>query len=72
MPQLVAAGGGVSDLPEWIVHEEGKSLSLRAMRPGPGSARGLHIGLRKGAENIDYIAGFLAIAHESGAQPVPE
>lgn len=62
MLQLVAAGRGVSAVPDWLLREEGAGLDLRAVKLGRGIAKGLHIGLRKGEESIDYIAGFLAQA----------
>lgn len=72
MLQLVAAGRGVSAVPDWILREEGAGLPIRAVRLGAGIAKGLHIGVRKGEQSTDYIAGFLAMARDTGAQPVPE
>lgn len=72
MLQLVAAGRGVSAVPDWILREEGAGLPIRAVRLGTGIAKGLHIGVRKGERDVDYIAGFLAIARATGPQAVPE
>ncbi len=72
MLQLVAAGRGVSAVPDWILREEGAGLPIRAVRLGAGIAKGLHIGVRKGEQSTDYIAGFLRIAQAGGAQPAPE
>ncbi len=36
-----------------------------------GIDKGLHIGVRRSEEDIDYIAGFLALAHATGAQSAP-
>jgi LysR family transcriptional regulator for metE and metH len=63
MLQLTAAGRGISVLPEWLLHEEGHALPLRALRIGPhGLHKSIHLGVRKHEERIDYIAGFLEIA----------
>ncbi|QFQ88781.1 LysR family transcriptional regulator [Paracoccus kondratievae] len=72
MLQLVAAERGVSAVPDWILREEGAGLPVRAVRLGQGISKGLHIGVRKGEQKTDYIAGFLALARQAGAQPVPE
>jgi len=66
MLQLVAAGRGVSAVPDWILREEGAALPVRAVRLGEGIDKGLHIGLRRGEEAIDYIAGFLRLAATAG------
>ena len=71
MLQLVAAGRGVSSVPDWILREEGVGLPIRAVHLGQGIDKGLHIGVRRGEEDIDYIAGFLALAHATGAQSAP-
>ncbi|RWR13300.1 LysR family transcriptional regulator [Paenirhodobacter populi] len=70
MLQLVAAGRGVSAMPDWILREEGAGLPIRAVRLGEGIDKGLHIGVRRGEETIDYIAGFLALAQATGARGV--
>lgn len=67
MLQLVAAGRGVSAVPDWILREEGAGLAVRAVRLGEGVDKGLHIGVRRGEEGIDYLAGFLALALQVGA-----
>lgn len=66
MLQLIAAGRGVSAVPDWILHEEAAGLPIRALRLGEGIGKGLHIGLREGEEGIDYLAGFVALAREAG------
>lgn len=63
MLQLSAAGRGISVLPEWLLHEEGEHLPLRAVRIGPhGLHKSIHLGVRKAEEHVDYLAGFLDIA----------
>ena len=66
MLQLVAAGRGLSAVPDWILREEGAGLPIRAVRPGAGIEMALHIGVRKGEEGTDYIAGFLDLARQIG------
>ena len=67
MLQLVAAGRGVTVLPDWLVREEGSDLPLRTVRLGPdGISKSIHLGIRRGEEGVDYIAGFLALARKTG------
>jgi LysR family transcriptional regulator for metE and metH len=54
MLQLVAAGRGVSVLPDWLVHEEGAHLPIRTCRLGrDGIDKALHLGVRRGEEDTD-------------------
>ncbi|WP_431855186.1 LysR family transcriptional regulator [Azospirillum sp.] len=65
--QLVAAGRGVTVLPDWLVREEGTDLPIRTVRLGPdGIGKSIHLGIRRGEEAVDYMAGFLALARETG------
>lgn len=67
MLQLVAAGRGVAVLPDWLVREEGSDLPVRTVRLGPeGIGKSIHLGIRRGEDGVDYIAGFLALAHGTG------
>lgn len=67
MLQLVAAGRGVTVLPDWLVREEGPDLPIRTVRLGPdGIGKSIHLGVRRGEEEVEYIAGFLALARETG------
>ena len=69
MLQLVAAGRGVSSVPDWILREEGQGLALRAAKIGnKGLQMALHIGVRTGEINIDYIQGFLDLALSRAVQ----
>lgn len=69
MLQLVAAGRGVSVLPDWLVLEEGADLPIRAVRLGKrGITKSINLGIRHGEEGIAYIAGFLALAQELGVK----
>ncbi|MDO5641750.1 MAG: LysR family transcriptional regulator [Paracoccus sp. (in: a-proteobacteria)] len=69
MLQLVAAGRGVSAVPDWLLHDEGKGLALRAVRIGAGLDKGLFIGTRRGEETTDFIAGFVRLAQAIGHPP---
>ncbi|MEM5275231.1 LysR family transcriptional regulator [Cupriavidus taiwanensis] len=67
MLQLVAAGRGVSVLPDWLVEEEGAGMPLRALRLGKrGIRKSIHLGVRRGDKDIAYIAGFVEMARHSG------
>lgn len=67
MLQLVAAGRGVSVLPDWLVEEEGAGMPLRTLRLGKhGIRKQIHLGIRRGDEGIAYIAGFVEMARQSG------
>ncbi|WP_445501724.1 LysR family transcriptional regulator [Microvirga sp. G4-2] len=72
MLQLVAAGRGVSVLPDWLVREEGAHLPVRAVRLGKdGINKSINLGVRRGEEGIAYIAGFLSLAQEVGIEADP-
>lgn len=67
MLQLVAAGRGVAVLPDWLVREEGSELPIRTVCLGPdGIGKSIHLGIRRGEEGVEYLAGFLALAQEKG------
>lgn len=69
MLHLVAAGRGVSAVPDWLLREEGAGLPIRAARIGEGLPKSIHLGTRRGEGQIDYIAGFLRLATQT--QPAP-
>lgn len=63
MLELVAAGRGISVVPDWLLREEGAHLPLRPVRLGEvGIHKSIHLGLRQGDEATDYVAGFLELA----------
>lgn len=63
MLQLVAAKRGISVVPDWLLREEGADLPLRPVRLGEkGISKSIHLGIRRGEETVDYLAGFLATA----------
>ena len=67
MLQLVANGRGVCVIPDWILRQEGGDLPLRAVRLGQGAGlkKSIHVGFRRGDEEVDYLKGFLNLAQES-------
>lgn len=68
MLQRVAAGHGISVLPDRLVREDDAHLSVRTCRLRPdGIEKALHLDVRRGEQETDYIAGFLRLARE--AQP---
>jgi LysR family transcriptional regulator for metE and metH len=69
MLQLVAAGRGIAVLPDWLVVEEGEGLPIRTVRLGEsGITKSINLGVRRGEEDVAYIAGFLALAQEMGVK----
>ncbi|MDO5605335.1 MAG: LysR family transcriptional regulator [Paracoccus sp. (in: a-proteobacteria)] len=66
MLQLVAAGRGISAVPDWLLIEEGETLPLRSVRIGDGLDKSLFIGTRRGDETTDFIAGFVDLAQDIG------
>jgi len=71
MLQMVAAGRGVSAVPDWLLEELPMGASLKALRLGEsGIPKSIHLGIRSRDLAIDYIQGFLAIARTSQARAV--
>lgn len=63
MLQLVAAGRGISAVPDWLLRERAEELNIRAVRIGQGGIhKNIHLGIRTGENKTDYIAGFLDIS----------
>ena len=68
MIQLVAAGRGVSVLPDWLLRETAEAqppgaAPVVAVKIGPeGIDKSINIGLRASDTDADYLAGFLEIA----------
>lgn len=68
MLQLVAAGRGVSAIPDWLVRQEAAELGVYPVRIGKaGIQKSIHLGVRSGDEAVDFIAGFLATSREASA-----
>ncbi|MFN3938140.1 MAG: LysR family transcriptional regulator [Gemmobacter sp.] len=64
MLKLVAAGRGVSAMPDWLLRD---AAGVRALRLGGGIEKAIHLGLRKG-ERPAYLEAFLQIAFETSRQ----
>lgn len=63
MLQLVAAGRGVSVLPDWLLQEESAGMPIMALRIGPtGLPKSINLGLRAVDAGTDYLSGFIDIA----------
>lgn len=68
MLQMVAAGRGVSAIPDWLLEELATGASLSPVRIGDGGiAKSIHIGMRSNDAAIDYVQGFLDIARRTKA-----
>lgn len=66
MLQLVAAGRGVSAIPNWLVCQQAATLGVHPIRIGKsGIQKSIHLGLRNGDEAVDFIAGFLETARQT-------
>ncbi len=66
MLQLVAAGRGVSAIPNWLVRQQAAALGVRPVRIGKsGIQKSIHLGLRAGEETVNFIAGFLATSRQT-------
>ncbi len=66
MLQLVAAGRGVSAIPDWLVRREAAALGVRSVRIGQsGIQKSIHLGLRDGDDTVDFIAGFLETSRQT-------
>ncbi|MEJ6781031.1 LysR family transcriptional regulator [Aminobacter sp. Piv2-1] len=65
MLQLVAAGRGISVVPDWLLREDGAALPLKAVKLGAkGIMKSIHLGVRKNEEDVGYIGGFIKMATE--------
>jgi LysR family transcriptional regulator, regulator for metE and metH len=66
MLQLVAAGRGVSAIPNWLVRQEAAKLGVHPVRIGEdGIQKSIHLGLRSGDEAVDFITGFLETSRQT-------
>ncbi|MGG7566825.1 LysR family transcriptional regulator [Rhodovulum sp. DZ06] len=69
MLQMVAAGRGISAVPDWLLKEDETGRSLVPLRVGDGGiAKSVHVGMRTGEEGAPHLAGFLSIAAAEGAK----
>jgi LysR family transcriptional regulator for metE and metH len=70
MLQLVAAGRGVSVLPDWLIREEAGGMPIATVRIGQdGLRKSIHLGIRREDAGTDYIAGLFSIARRTGPPP---
>ncbi len=70
MLQLVAAGRGVSAIPDWLVRQAAAELGVQSVRFGKsGISKSIHLGLRSGDEGVDFIHGFLTTSRRTSSAP---
>lgn len=63
MLQMVAAGRGVTALPDWLIEEYRATLPIRSLRLGAGGiAKSIHIGRRVADARVDYVDAFMRLA----------
>lgn len=63
MLQMVAAGRGVTALPDWLIDEYRATLPIRSLRLGPeGLAKSIYIGRRAGDAAAEYLEAFIRLA----------
>jgi LysR family transcriptional regulator for metE and metH len=68
MLQMVASGRGVAALPRWLVDEYARTLPITPLRLGrQGLAKQIFLGRREADGGVDYLAAFVALAHQSEA-----
>jgi LysR family transcriptional regulator for metE and metH len=61
--QMVAAGRGVSSLPDWLVRSYRKSLPIEAIRLGnDGVHKQIHLGYRDDSANNQHVTAFIQMA----------
>lgn len=73
MLQLVAARRGISAIPDWLVRQEAATLGVRPVRIGlTGIHKSIHLGLRRGEEAVDFIAGFLKASRGREMPRIPK
>jgi len=68
MLQMVAAGRGVTALPDWLLAEYAATMPIRALRLGPeGVRKSIFVGAREADMDLDYVQGFLGLARREAA-----
>jgi LysR family transcriptional regulator, regulator for metE and metH len=61
--QMVAAGRGVSSLPDWLVRSYRKTLPIEAIRLGnDGVHKQIHLGYRDDSANNQHVTAFIQMA----------
>jgi len=68
MLQMVAAGRGVTALPDWLLAEYAATMPIRALRLGPeGVRKSIFVGAREADMDLDYVQGLLGLARREAA-----
>jgi LysR family transcriptional regulator for metE and metH len=68
MVQMVASGRGVAALPRWLAEEYAEKMDVVAVRLGrQGIAKKIHLGVRTGDLEVDYLRAFIDLARQSGS-----
>jgi LysR family transcriptional regulator for metE and metH len=63
--QMVASRRGVAALPRWLVEENMSRLAIQPVRLGRrGVPKQIHLGMRAGDVNVEYLRAFLQLAKE--------
>ncbi|MEO1975106.1 MAG: LysR family transcriptional regulator [Paracoccaceae bacterium] len=63
MLQLVAAGRGVTVLPDWLLREDARGMPIQTLRIGKGGLhKSINLGTRIEEAEIEYIQGLLGVA----------
>lgn len=66
MLQMVAAGRGVTALPQWLVTDYAPQLGLRTLKLGAaGIQKHIHLGARDADWDVDYVQAFVALARQA-------
>lgn len=66
MLQLVAAGRGITVLPDWLIRADAGGLALTAKRIGPlGLHKSITLGIRAEDVGLDYVMGFVETARHA-------
>ena len=74
MLQMVACGRGVAALPRWLVLEYADAMDVVPVKLGRnGIAKQIHLGVREGDLETDYLRAFIEFARQSqlGSSPGP-
>lgn len=63
MLEMVAAGRGVSAVPDWLLREQGVPAGVRGVRFGQqGIAKSIHLGSRRADTEPEFLRGFVKLA----------
>lgn len=65
MLQMVAAGRGITALPDWLVDQYSSSLPIKAIQLGKeGIHKQIYVGIRETDSEIEYIQSFVAMSEK--------